>query len=321
MIGASKQNAGFTLIELMVALAILAGLSLLTTQAIRTAIQNRASISADLDRDARLADTLRIIKDDIAKAFHYRDFHVQSYNDAIHDLSGGTSGASGASTSAAAGASPTPAPSASPVSTVSPSPTGSTAAAQPLPSPKPSPVDLTGFVGDKESLYFTALVNVRMTKDTPESDQAKVGYYLKSCHPHGDPKLPESKCLMRVVSPWLDDDVTKVESDHESILVEHVQEFKLRYYGPGHDDPVDAWKTGKNGDEATREVFPYVVEVTLALQDKDNKRDKLVKATILAPLYFPNNAPSPTGSAAPGASPASGAGAAGSGSGAKSGGK
>ena len=241
-----KNERGFTLIEIMVAMAILAGLSILIAQTLKTSFDSRTKIQADLSRESVVYDALRIMQMDVSGAFHYRDFAAET--------------------------APSPPPNAQPT-------------------PSATPTDFTAFVGEKESLYFTVFNHPRTLKDAPESDQAKVGYYLKDCASIGS-KNEKSKCLYRAVSPVLDNDVTKIEDG--VVLVEHVDEFKLRYLGPGHDDFVESWKTGdKATEEATRHSFPYAVEITLVTLNKSNKKDKQFGATVLAPIRFPNN-PTPT---------------------------
>ena len=149
---------------------------------------------------------------------------------------------------------------------------------------------MTNFVGETESVYFTTTTNQRTIKDSQESDLAKVGYFTKTCSSMGPNKgAGTSTCLFRSVTPYLDDEVTK--GGTETMLVDHVEEFKLRYLGPEQEDYVSAWKTDQNGTEQTRDVFPYAVEITLTLLNKNDKKDKAVTGTILAPINFPNNKP------------------------------
>jgi len=258
---------GFTLLEVMVALAIMSVLALLTTQALKSAIDSRMFVSRELDRDSKLTDTLRIIRNDVQQAFHYQDVFCKMENE-LNNPQG----------------SPTPAP---PGFAQMPpvqqqlyqnAPTG--------PTPKPCPPDFTGFIGDGESLYFTALSNARTLRDSQESDQAKIGYFTKSCTPRGS-KGGATKCLYRAVATVLDEDVDK--PGPATLLLENVEEFKLRYLGPERDDFVETWKTGKNGDDVTKDKFPYAVEVTLTIHDKGNPKDRAETQTTLIALNFQNN--------------------------------
>ena len=268
----SRGQKGFTLIEVMVALAILAGLSLLTAQAIKSAIDNKSMMSAEINRDANLADAIRVIRNDIANAFHFRDVHVTLLNEAMK----------------APKVTPTPTKDGAPPPPPPPPPPPVDPNQQPQATPRPTPVDVTGFVGDSQSLYFTALTNVRTIRDAQESDQVKIGYFLKSCKSHGT-KGGSSQCLFRATSPYLDEEVEK--AGNATMLVENVVEFKLRYLGPEREEYVEQWKTGKNGDDISKNNFPYAVEVTLTLQNKNDPKDKPVTQTVLAPLFFPNNPP------------------------------
>jgi hypothetical protein len=75
------------------------------------------------------------------------------------------------------------------------------------------------------------------------------------------------------------------------VLVENVQEFKLRYFGPQREDWIEVWKTGKNGDAISKENFPYAVEVSLSVHDKSDPKSKPVSMVVVAPIRFPNNPP------------------------------
>jgi len=257
-----KSQNGFTLLEIMIALAIMAVLSLLTTQALQSAIDSRAFVSRELNRDAQMADTLRILRADISKAFHYQDIFCKMNQELK----------------------PTPIP-----------------GVQPVPTETKCPPETTGFIGDGESLYFTSLSNVRTLRDSQESSQAKIGYYVKSCRAQ-NAKGP-TKCLYRSLSPVLDQEIDK--PGPATLLVENVESFKLRYLGPGREEFVDSWKTGKNGDDLTKDKFPYAVEVTLTIHDKNNPKDRPETQTALIPLNFENN---PKKKPAPGTSPGQGQG-------------
>lgn len=248
-------------------MAIMAVLSLLTAQALKSAVDNKIFIGAEVNRDSQLADTMRILRTDIAQAFHYQD--IPYMLDQI---------AQGTPTPAAAGPNGVP---------VNPAAGG--------PTPRPSATPTTGFIGDGESLYFTTLSNVRTLRDSQESDQAKVGYFLKPCR--SSPKAQPAKCLYRSLTPILDEDIA--HPGPETLLLENVEEFKLRYLGPEREDYVDTWKTGKDGDDISKDKFPYAVEITLTTHDKSNPKDHAETVTVLAPLHFMNNPKKKTTGASP----------------------
>jgi prepilin-type N-terminal cleavage/methylation domain-containing protein len=249
----SSNSRGFTLIEIMVALVILAGLALLTATAIKNGVENRNMLSADISREAQLADALRLIRDDVGNAFHYRDQLVTMQNEILKPPAEGA-----------------------------PPEILSTA------TPRPTPAIVTGFYGEAESIYFTTLNNTRVLKDARESDQAKVGYWLDSCKSRGKKKT-SGQCLYRGSSPYLDEKVNEVENG--VLLVENVVEFKLRYLGPEREEYVETWKTGAEGDAISKDKFPYAVEVTLTIHNRNDPRDRAATQSILAPIRFPNNPP------------------------------
>lgn len=277
-----NDSAGFTLIEIMIALAILAALSLLTAQAIRSGIANKIMLQGDISRETTVTDALKIIRTDLSAAFHHRDIAVTMYNEIVapptapqDDANQGQPGQTD-QTGQVNPQDPPPPPPAAP-----------NQATQPLGTPRPTPVPLTAFVGDAESVHFTTVSHSRTVKDAKESDQAKVGYFVKPCNSHRDKKPRATRCLFRSESTILDTEITT--PGPSSLLVEDVEEFALRYLGPDKDDYVEAWNSQGNGDESMKDNFPYAVEVTLTVHNKADKKEKPFSQTILVPIVFPNN--------------------------------
>ena len=256
-----RSVSGFTLVEVMVALAILAVMTVFTAGAIQSAIRAREKIGGVITRESTVRDALRVIERDVNAAFHYRDISPET----------------------------AAAPAAAPANS-----TG-TAAAAPPPAPTPDPnrpaaVQLTQFVGEKDRLNFTALSHVRTQQDAAESDQEEVGYYTASCRTRSL-KPVEVNCLWRRHALEIDNDVTK--GGEAAVLVENVESFKLRYLGPKKEEWQEAWKTDVNGDDLTRDTFPYAVEVALKVLDKSDPNAKPVSMTMVAEIRFPNNAVPP----------------------------
>jgi hypothetical protein len=135
-------------------------------------------------------------------------------------------------------------------------------------------------------LDFTTLSNVRMTEDSKVSSQAEIGYHLKPCRRRST-QGQSSQCLWRRVSNVIHEDITK--SGEETVLLENVSDFKLRYLGVGHEEEwLDSWITTERGTEQSKGNFPYAVEVTIALKDPDTK-DKELRMTMVAAVRNPNN--------------------------------
>lgn len=273
----AMREAGFTLIEVIVAMVILAGLSILTAQAIRSGVENRDQVAGELRREARVADALNIIRNDVSQAFHHRDITIRMLNELAKKEPPAA-----------------PTPDANGNIPPTPPPTPPPPDAPPEPTPRPTPTIVTDFVGDAGSMYFTSLSNVRVIRDSKESSQAKIGYFLRSCKSMNTRtgQMTSSNCLIRSVAPYFDEDVTKTGT--ETVLLEHVVDFSLRYMAVGSDELLESWKSKDGGDANTKGKFPFAVEVTLSAHDTSDPKDKRVTASALIPIRFPNNPPKQT---------------------------
>lgn len=283
------KSRGFTLIEVIVALAILAVMTVLTAGAIQNAVRTRAKASGIITRESAVRDALRVIERDVNTVFNYRATSPEAA-----DAQQAQTAAQGAIPGAAPGFLGATAPGAAPAPQATPDPN--------LPQNK----KLTQFIGARNRMDFTALSHVRTSVDAVESDQVEVGYYVAPCKTRTREKSVDSSCVWRRESTEIDDDVTK---DGDSVvLIEHVESFLLRYLGPGKEDWQESWKTDSNGDDVTKDRFPYAVEVTLKVHDKTDPNAKPVSMTMVAEIRFPNNPPKRTDqqNAQPGA-PQSGA--------------
>ncbi len=272
------NSHGFTLIEIMVSIFILSGLSILTAEAIRNGLNSREKYNRQIRDSAQVRDALRVMERDVQLAFHHRDIFTTMLNDIKKKQAGGSA---------------------------PPPPPGFNDPNQEVPGQKPIPKNLTSFIGDAESVHFTSLSNVRLYKDAPESEQMEVGYFTRQCRSRkpkrGNQEAGSSLCLVRRTYANIDEDVT--QGGTEVVLVENVQEFKLRYFGPQREDWIEVWKTGKNGDAISKENFPYAVEISLAVHDKDDPKSKPVSMVVVAPIRFPNNPPKKKENEVPGGGP------------------
>ena len=257
-----RKEQGFTLLEVMVALMILAFLSLFTVQSIQRALATKSKVQKDIDKNATVRDALRVMERDINMAFNYRDIFKQNYNNAITWRKKEDS-------------------------SVQPPPQGYIPKDRPL---LQEDKIKTRFIGDGESLHFTSLSNVRVTENAPVSSQAEVGYRLKSCRRRSTQEQ-SSQCLWRRISNYIHEDITKF--GEETVLLENVTEFKLRYLGPGKDGEwQDSWSSESGGDDVVKGKFPWAVEITIAVNDTTSTtRDKTLRMTSVAAIRNPNNPP------------------------------
>jgi prepilin-type N-terminal cleavage/methylation domain-containing protein len=277
---------GFTLIEIMVAMAILTVLSIYSARSIQRAIKTKVKIEKEISRTSVVREALRVIERDVNLAFNYRDINIDLFNAAGKERQ-------------TASASPTPSPSSSyNPTTGQTTPVATQQAPQPQTSFKPRQQQiLTQFLGSEKELTFTTLSNVRTMADVQESDQIVVGYTVHECSNWINKNL-KSNCLWRRVNPIISDDITK--GGEETVLLENVTRFELRYLGPGKNNEWQKqWYTDSHGDDTTKGIFPYAVEITIETQNKNIEGDKPLAMTWVAALRFPNN-PAPSNSASAG---------------------
>jgi len=293
-----NSQQGFTLIEVMVALLILAGLSVLMAQSVRSGLQNRQKVQKQIAEESIIRDAMRLIASDIGAAFHHRDYTVATYNK-ILELRKKKAASTAAPAPPVAGAPPPP-----PATPAQPDPLASA-------TPLPPPQQLTAFVGNGEQLTFTARNHVRRFLDAKESDQATIFYFLRSCR-SGENNKYYSSCLVRLerTEPTNEFPLSPADEDNSQaqVLVPYVTEFKLRYIAAGMSDYTDTWDSRtESSNPATRGNFPDAVEVTLTIQNKEDGNSKVKSLTWLAPVRHSNNPDdsdkAASGTPQPGASP------------------
>ena len=264
-----KQNQnGFSLLEIVIAVAILGSMSLLVARTIQQGLKNKTKIQEQLDDLSKIRNTLKVIETDITKAFHYRDVE-KDLLDAIKKKS------------------QTQAQTQQPQTPGQPPP-------QPQPQPQPEPArevprqdPTTQFMGSEEELHFVTSNVQRTTTNSRIADFMEVGYFLRDCqNTEGSSRF--RKCLYRRTSPYVDRDVTK--GGEEIALVDNIAEFKLKYIGKGKQDWVKEWKSGAGGDSATTGNYPQAVEVSLVYEKElGGNRKKKYSMQIVVPIRFTNN--------------------------------
>jgi prepilin-type N-terminal cleavage/methylation domain-containing protein len=280
---------GFTLIEVMVAMVILAFLSFFTSQSIQAALKAKTRVQKATDKNATLRDALRVMERDVNMAFNYRSPYVELYNKAqdarvakaIENARKGKPNPN-----------PTPTPGTPPP--IAGAPVDEAAIKEKY--PKRVDTVVTQFQGKKDTLNFSTLSNIRMTEDSMMDTQSEIGYFLKSCRRRSTQEQ-SSNCLWRRVANYIDKDIDK--GGEETVLLENVESFELRYLGPGKEDEwQDTWVTGEGAETATAGKFPYAVEITLSVADPDAKGKPLKMVTVAA-IRNPNNPEEAAGAANP----------------------
>lgn len=291
-----KTQKGFTLIEVLLAMTILAFLTLMVTQGIRRGADFKSKNQRNIDQRAILNNAMRIIERDINMAFHYQDINKEVLEEVKKagqpsqpQQPGQGQGQSGGQ------------PGQNPTATPSPNPNAPKGVEQ-----KPKYdfkireiPNYTEFLGEKQFLHFTNLNGTPTAGEQLAGDQQEVGYFLKNCRSIATGTT--SQCLWRRTSTYVDDKVD--EDGEETVILEGVKRFELRYFGKQKEDWVEKWRTDEQGDDLTKNNFPEAVEVTLTIE----KERRELSAIRVIPLRFPNNIEKkPAAPANPNAAPGAG---------------
>lgn len=249
-----NSRTGFTLIEVVIAVTIMAFLSFFTATSINRALKAKDKIQVQVDQSSSVRDVLNFMVRDIELAFNYRDRDIELYNLAIQQKTAPPK----------EGDPPPPPP-----------PEG-----QVTPTPKEDKI-VTQFIGEEDKLDFSSLSYIRTQANVPLSSQAEVGYYVDSCS-------KGNQCLWRRVSPYIDDKIT--EGGTKTPLLPNVRSLSFRYLGPGFEEEWSkSWSSDGNGAQSMAGNFPYAVEVTLEVSAGKNKLEKDIKISKVARIHFSNN--------------------------------
>lgn len=274
-----RTQSGMTLLELVIALTILATVMIFTTTSIQQAITSKAKIQSQLDDMSRVRDALKVIERDVNLAFHHRDLETEYREKLKKKVQSG------------------PQQPQVPLNPFAPPPP------PPNPNNPQSRFDFrdgdeaerrrnridptTHFIGSDDEMYFPTLNSARVAESSRQSDAIKVGYFIESCsRPGKKGDSISTRCLFRKSSPVVEPDFTK--GGEPIALIEYVEEFKLRYKGPGKQDWVSEWKS-TGGDGNTKNKFPSLVEVSLTTNRGTQTQPKKVEMQMVIPLRFPNN--------------------------------
>lgn len=269
---------GFTLIETIVTLTIMAVITTLAARTIQQAFSAKAKIQNQIDQVSQVKDTLRMIEKDINLAYHYIDLQ----KDLAEELNSQQK-----SNTPQGGQGQTP-----PNTGAFGSPQGTQPSTNPFFKTENRIDPTTQFIGKEEEMHFVTQNTVRLIKDSPQADFGEVSYFLESCKNRSDKKFDSGKCLFRRTSPLVDKDPTKGGSVTQ--LVPDVTEFRLRYFSKIQKDWRKDWNsTDRGGDLNTKGRYPEAIEVNLKIetQPKNPKVEKKRKISLqtVIPIHFPNN--------------------------------
>jgi general secretion pathway protein J len=119
----------------------------------------------------------------------------------------------------------------------------------------------TAFVGHNsmpfDRLDFTAFAHQRTERDSHESDQAEVGYFVVP-----DPEVPDKMDLVRREQTPIDTDPLK--GGIVNVVAENVSEFDVHYLDPLTDQWMDSWDSMQVSGQPNR--LPLAISVRLVLK-------------------------------------------------------
>lgn len=269
-----NSSNGFTLIEVILSMTILASMMILVSISISRASKAKVKIQTEIEAVSALRDAMRMIRNDINQAYNHYDYEIEVLEQSKKKTA----------------TAQVPGQAIQPVAPTVPTPTQ-----------RKSPA--TRFNGGENSIDFVTMNNGRMTANDVQADFIEVGYFLKSCKSvyndggKGDATKNSqgSQCLYRRTQKIIDLDVTK--GGIETMMIDNVTEFSLKYLVEGKLDWVKEWKAEK----ARYNVFPDAVEVTLGIEKESEGKQKKYSIQYVVPIHFPNNVKAPAGTAqAPG---------------------
>ena len=250
-----KSPNGFTLIETLLTVAILAVMSILAAQTIQRSMTAKVKLQDQIDDLSRVRDSLRLMERDLALAYHHRDFEIEIIQN-LKKLNA-----------------PTP-PAGNPGFVPAPE----------IPEIREAPRQdpTTFFSGAEDNMNFVTTNNSRIQANSRQADFQEVGYSLKGCR-----ETSQGKCIWRRNSPVVDSEVTR--GGNEIALLDHVKELKFRYIGKGKQDWVSEWRSDSGGDATTKGKFPAAVEISLTFEKGEGDGIKKYSMQVVAPIHFPNN--------------------------------
>ena len=241
---------GFTLVEVLIAMSILATLSMLTAQSISRSIRDKSRIQTNIDHSSSIQTAFKIIERDIQMIFHFRDIHYEVTKKLANQKNQKAAGTGQSGTSIV-------------VNSQAPG------AINKIP-------ETTEFVGDENKIDFVTLLQGRGYGKGLEGDLKEIGYYLEQCRSYANPKK-SSDCLWRRISSVVDDDVERGGASR--VLLENIKSLQFQFYNSKTKTWIRRWNS------KTQKTFPEAVEVTL----ETNPDKRSLKLQSIIPIRHPNN--------------------------------
>ncbi|MDO8643948.1 MAG: type II secretion system protein GspJ [bacterium] len=127
---------------------------------------------------------------------------------------------------------------------------------------------------EEDALTFSAFSNVRYLKDSKESDQAEISYFLKRSE-EGD----QYSLMKRTASP---PDADPKEGGNEFSILDDVEGLNFRYYDPKRNEWLNEWNS--EGIDFLNKM-PRAVEISLKVRhpssDEEGEWEPLLFKTVV----------------------------------------
>lgn len=283
------NNSGFTLLEIVIAITILASLSYLSAMSISNTISAKTQLQNRIDVSSEIRTAIKVIEKDIRSAFNYNNFNYDILLEIKADQSKAANPNANPNEQRGGGFGQQPGfvPPAPPTSPEPGAPKTVTSVIDQYLEKYKKANDQSQFLGTRDTLNFTSLNHVRRFQDAQESDQMEVGYYLAECRDLLNAEK-RSQCLWRRENPFIDDKVD--EGGGATVLIENVKKLQFQYKTKKEmedesTDWRDTWQSGETGDDTTKGKFPDVVKVTIEAEIKGRH----TKDVLIIPIDFVNN--------------------------------
>jgi general secretion pathway protein J len=140
----------------------------------------------------------------------------------------------------------------------------------------------TVFVGKNstpfDSLDFAAFAHQRTDRDSHESDQAEVGYYVAP-----DPDASEKNDLVRREQTPID--IEPLKGGVREVVAEDIEEFDVRYFDPLTGQWGDTWDTTQINGQPNR--MPLEVSIKIVLKGIGNAAPYSYTTKVFIPIQQP----------------------------------
>lgn len=140
----------------------------------------------------------------------------------------------------------------------------------------------TGFIGQSGSQFdridFTSFAHRRVTKDSRESDQAEIGYFVVK-----DPDVDGKMDLVRREQAPIDFDIKR--GGVINVLAEEVERFDVRYFDSVTGQWLDTWDSTTLTGQGNR--LPLEVRIELELKPVRNSPPFKYVTKVMIPIQQP----------------------------------